>query len=218
MAKQRLTFSPKTFLSTVGAGRTMISFGKGHTIYAQGDRADALFVIQTGMVRLSVKSQAGKVATLDILSDEDFVGTDFIAGHSSRTASASALTGCSLLRIEKKVVMLALKSQIKLANALLAYAMASNIRDQQHLVDQRCNPSEKRLARILSLLAHFDKHGSAEVNIPRISQETLAGMVGTTRSRISFFMKRFKHSGFIDYDSASNLIRVHRTLLSFYTK
>jgi CRP/FNR family transcriptional regulator, cyclic AMP receptor protein len=218
MAKQRLTFSPKTFLSTVGAGRTMISFGKGHTIYAQGDRADALFVIQTGMVRLSVKSQAGKVATLDILSDEDFVGTDFIAGHSSRTASASALTGCSLLRIEKKVVMLALKSQIKLANALLAYAMASNIRYQQHLVDQRCNPSEKRLARILSLLAHFDKHGSAEVNIPRISQETLAGMVGTTRSRISFFMKRFKHSGFIDYDSASNLIRVHRTLLSFYTK
>jgi len=218
MAKQRLAFSPKTFLSTVGAGRTMISFGKGHTIYAQGDRADALFVIQTGMVRLSVKSQAGKVATLDILSDEDFVGTDFIAGHSSRTASASALTGCSLLRIEKKVVMLALKSQIKLANALLAYAMASNIRYQQHLVDQRCNPSEKRLARILSLLAHFDKHGSAEVNIPRISQETLAGMVGTTRSRISFFMKRFKHSGFIDYDSASNLIRVHRTLLSFYTK
>ena len=199
MAKQRLSFSPKTFLSTVGAGRTMISFGKGHTIYAQGDRADRLFVIQTGMVRLSVKSQAGKVATLDILSDEDFVGTYFIAGHSSRTASATALTGCSLLRIEKKAVMLALKSQIKLANALLAYAMASNIRYQQHLVDQRCNPSEKRLARILSLLAHFDKHGSAEVNIPKISQETLAGMVGTTRSRISFFMKRFKHSGFIDY-------------------
>jgi CRP/FNR family transcriptional regulator, cyclic AMP receptor protein len=218
MAKQRLAFSPKTFLSTVGAGRTMISLGKGHTIYAQGDRADALFVIQTGMVRLSVKSQTGKVATLDILSDEDFAGTDFIAGHSSRTASASALTGCSLLRIEKKAVILALKSQIKLANALLAYAMASNIRYQQHLVDQRCNPSEKRLARILSLLAHFDKHGSAEVNIPKISQETLAGMVGTTRSRISFFMKRFKHSGLIDYDSASDLIRVHRTLLSFYTK
>ncbi len=133
----------------------MISFGKGQTIYAQGNRADALFVIQKGMVRLSVKSQAGKVATLDILSDEDFVGTDSIAGHSSRTASASALTECSLLRIEKKAMMLALKSQVKLANAFLAYALASNIRYQQHLVDQRCNPSEKRLARILSLVGPF---------------------------------------------------------------
>jgi CRP/FNR family transcriptional regulator, cyclic AMP receptor protein len=218
MAKPRLVFSPKTFLSTVGAGRTMISFGKGETIYSQGDKADALFVIQKGMVRLSVESQAGKVAILDILSDEDFVGTDSIAGHSSRTASARALTECSLLRIEKKAVVLALKSQVKLANALLAYTLASNIRYQQHLVDQRCNPSEKRLARILSLLAHFDKHGSTEVNIPKISQETLAGMVGTTRSRVSLFMKRFKDSGFIDYDPTGKLIQVRRTLLAFYTK
>jgi CRP/FNR family cyclic AMP-dependent transcriptional regulator len=218
MVEQRLAFSPKTFFSTVGTGRTLISFGKGQTIYSQGDEADAFFVIQKGMVRLSVKSQSGKVATLDILSDEDFVGEDSIAGHPSRTASASTMTDCSLLRIEKKAMMLALRSQIKLANTLLTYVVASNIRYQQHLVDQRCNPSEKRLARILSLLAHFDTHGSAEVNIPKISQETLAEMVGTTRSRISFFMKRFKHSGFIDYSPKSKLIRVHRKLLAFYAQ
>lgn len=218
MAKQRLAFSPKNFLSTVGAGRTMISFGKGQAIYAQGDKADALFVIQKGMVRLSVKSQAGKVATLDILSDVGFVGEDSIAGQSSRTASASAMTDCSLLRIEKKAMMLALKSQVKLANTLLAYELASAFRYQQHLVDQRCNPSEKRLARILSLLAHFDKPGSAEVNILKISQGTLAEMVGTTRSRVSFFMRRFKRLGFIDYNPTSNLMRVRRTLLAFYVQ
>lgn len=195
-----------------------MSFGKGQTIYSQGDAADALFVIQKGMVRLSVKSQAGKVATLDILSEEDFVGEDSITGQSSRAASASTMTDCSLLRIEKKTLMLALTSQVKLANALLAYAVESNIRYQQHLVDQRCNPSEKRLARILSLLARFDMHGSTEVTIPRISQETLAEMVGTTRSRVSFFMNRFKQSGFIDYTPTSKLIRVHRKLLAFYTK
>ena len=218
MAKQKLAFSPKTFLSTVGPGRTMIYFGEGQTIYAQGGGADALFVIQKGMVRLSVKSQAGKVATLDILSDEDLVGEDSIIGQSSRTASASTITDCSLLRIEKRAMMLALKSQVKLANTLLTYMVASNIRYQQHLVDHRCNPSEKRLARILSLLAHFDMHGSAEVSIPKISQGTLAEMVGTTRSRVSFFMKRFKQLGFIDYDSKSKLIRVHRKLIAFYSR
>ena len=114
--------------------------------------------------------------------------------------------------------MLALKTQARLANALLAYMVASNIRYQQHLVDQRCNPSEKRLARILSLLAHFDRHGSTEVNIPRVSQKTLAQMVETTRSRASFFMNRFKQSGLIDYDSKGNLMQVHRIILAFYSQ
>jgi CRP-like cAMP-binding protein len=193
----------------------MMSFKKGQTIYAQGDAADALFVIQKGKVKLSVKSQTGKEAILDILSDEDFVGKDSIAGQSSRTASATSITDCSLLRIEKKVMMLALKRRVRLANVFLAYVLARNIRYQQDLVDQHCNPSEKRLARILLLLAHYDGHGASETTVPKINHETLAEMVGTTRSRICFFMYRFKESGFIDYGNKGNVLRVHRTLLAF---
>lgn len=211
----RLAFNPKTFLSTTGSGRQMMSFRRGQTIYAQGDATDALFVIQKGKVKLSVRSQAGKEATLDILGEDDFVGKDAIAGQSSRTASAMAMTDCSLLRIQKKVMMLALARQVKLANLFWAYVLARNIRYQQDLVDQRCNPSEKRLARILLLLAHFDAHGSLETVVPRISHETLAEMVGTTRSRVCFFMKRFKNAGFIYYENKSKLLRVHRTLLAF---
>ncbi len=216
MARQRSAFTAKTFLSTVGPGSALVFFQKAQGIFVQGDTPEALFVIQKGMVRLRVKSQAGKEATLDILSDGDFIGEDSIAGRPSCTASAVAMTDCTLLRIEKKAVMRALTSQVKLANTLLAYVLASNIRYQQHLVDQRCNPSEKRLARILSLLAHFDQHGSSMADIPKISQETLAEMVGTTRSRVSFFMKRFRHSGYVEYQAGGNMIRVHRTILAFY--
>jgi len=215
MAKQKPAFNPKTFLSTVGTGREMMSFRRGQTIFAQGDATDALYVIQKGKVRLSVKSEAGKEATLDILSDDDFVGKDAIAGQSSRTASATAMTDCSLLRIKKKTMMLALTRQVKLANVFWAYVLARNIRYQQDLVDQRCNLSEKRLARILLLLAHFDAHGPSETAVPKINHETLAEMVGTTRSRVCFFMKRFKESGFIYYETKSKLLRVHRTLLAF---
>jgi CRP/FNR family cyclic AMP-dependent transcriptional regulator len=218
MAKQRLSFDPKTFLSTVGAGRTMAFFRKGQAIYGQGDATDTLFVIQKGKVKLSVKSQSGKEATLDILGDGDFVGKDSIAGQPSRTASASAMTDCSLLRIEKRAMMLALRRQVKLANMLWAYVLARNIRYQQDLVDQRCNLSEKRLARLLVLLAHFDGHGVPHTLIPKISHKTLAEMVGTTRSRVCFFMKRFKDSGFIYYNQKSKLTRVHRTLLAFCTR
>ncbi len=215
MAKPRPGFNPKTFLSTVGTGRELMSFPAGRAIYAQGDEADALFVIQTGKVKLSAKSKAGKEATLDILSDDDFVGKDAIAGQSSRTASATAMTDCSLLRIEKKVMMLALTKHVKLANLFLAYVLARYIRYQQDIVDQHCNPSEKRLARILLRLAHFDGTGSSETVVPKVSHETLAEMVGTTRSRVCFFMKRFKDSGFIYYETKSKLLRVHRTLLAF---
>jgi CRP/FNR family cyclic AMP-dependent transcriptional regulator len=214
-AAQRRAFDPKVFLSTVGTGRVMMTFRKKQTIYVQGDVADALFVIQKGEVKLSAKSPTGKEAVLDILSDEDFVGKDSIAGQSSRTASATAMTDCRLLRIEKKSMILALAKQVKLANMFLAYVLARNIRYQQDLVDQRCNPSEKRLARILLLLAHFDGHGSPEAQIPKISHETLAEMVGTTRSRVSFFMNRFKESDFIYYSQKGGLMRIHRTLLAF---
>ena len=215
MGKRRRSFNPKTFLTTIGAGRRLISFTKGQTIYAQGDAADSLFVVQSGSVKLSMKSHAGKEATLDILREADFIGKDSIVGGSTRTASASAITDCSLLRITKTAMMLALSRQVKLANLFWAHVLARNIRYQQDLVDQHCNPSEKRLARILLLLAHYDGHGGPETTVPAINHETLAEMVGTTRSRICFFMNRFKKSGFIYYEHKGKLLRVHRTLLAF---
>ncbi len=215
MVKRRPVFNPTIFLTTVGAGRRLISFAKGQTIYAQGDTADSLFVVQSGTVKISMKSHAGKEATLDILSEADFIGKDSIAGGSTHTASASAITDCSLLRITKTAMMLALSRQVKLANMFWAYVLSRNIRYQQDLVDQHCNPSEKRLARILLLLAHYDGHGGPETTVPAISHETLAEMVGTTRSRICFFMNRFKKSGFIYYEHKGKLLRVHRTLLAF---
>ncbi len=215
MPKQKRVFNPTIFLTTIGAGRKMISFRKGQTIYSLHGPADALFVIQEGKVRLSVKSKAGKEAILDLLSRGDFVGKDSVAGQSFRTASASAMTDCTLLRIEKKTMLRALASHVKLANMFWTYVLERNIRYQQDLVDQHCSSSEKRLARVLLLLAHFDGHGAAESTVPRMNQETLAEMVGTTRSRISFFMNRFKKSGFIFYENKSRLLRVHRTLFAF---
>jgi CRP/FNR family transcriptional regulator, cyclic AMP receptor protein len=215
MAKRIRAFEPTTFLTTAGTGRQLISFTKGQTVYAQGDSADSVFVIQTGTLKLSVKSPAGKEAILDILSDADFVGKDSMSGCPTRMASVSALTDCSLLRISKKVMMLALQRQVKLANIFWAYMLASNIRYQQDLVDQHCDLSEKRLARILLRLARFDGYLGPETTVPAINHEMLAEMVGTTRSRICFFMNRFKKSGFIYYEHKSKMLRVHRTLLAF---
>jgi len=215
VVKQRLAFNPKTFLSTIGAGRTLVSFRKGQTIFAQGDPADSLFVIQKGEVKVSVKSPSGKETILDILSDADFVGKDSVAGQAARTGSASAMTDCSLLRISKKNMMLALAAQVKLANVFWAYVLAKNIRYQQDLVDQHCNSSEKRLAHVLLQLAHYDGQGAPETTLPIIGHETLAEIVGTTRSRICFFMRRFKELGFIYYEHNSKLLRVHRSLLAF---
>ncbi|MGA9511552.1 MAG: Crp/Fnr family transcriptional regulator [Candidatus Sulfotelmatobacter sp.] len=215
MVKRKHAFNPKTFLTTVGAGRRLISFVKGQTIYAQGDAADSLFVVQSGRVKLRMKSRAGKDATLDILSEADFIGKDSVAGGPIRTAFATAITECSLLRITKTAMTLALSHQVKLANLFWAYVLARNIRYQQDLVDLHCNLSENRLARILLLLAHYDGHGGPETTVPAISHETLAEMVGTTRSRICFFMNRFKKLGFIFYEHKGKLLRVHRTLLAF---
>ncbi len=215
MPKPRRPFNPRAFLTTVGTGRKMVSFTKGQTIYSLNDKADALFVVQEGKVKLSVRPPSGKEAILDILSAGDFVGKDAIAGRSSRTASASAMTDCTLLRIKKRAMLLALRTNVALANMFWAYVLARNIRYQQDLVDQHCNSSEKRLARVLLLLAHFDGHGGSETTIPRISHETLADMVGTTRSRICFFMNRFRQSGFIYYEQKGKVWRVYRTLLAF---
>ena len=214
MTKQGRAFDPKTFLTTIGIGREMMSFTKGQAIYSLNDAADASFVIQEGKVKLSVRPPAGKEAILDILSAGDFFGKDAIAGQPSRTASASAVTHCTLLRIKKKIMLLALTKHAKLANMFWAYVLRRNIRYQQELVDQHCNSSEKRLARVLLLFAHFDGHGAAETTVPKMKLETLAEMVGTTRSRISFFMNRFKESGFIYYENKGKALRVHRTLFA----
>jgi CRP-like cAMP-binding protein len=214
MARKK-PFNPQTFLSTVGAGRKLISCRRGQTIYAQGDVADALFVIQTGTVRLSVKSGTGKAATLDILSGTDFLGNDSVAGQSHRTASARAVTDCSLLRIEKGKMTLALKREVKLANVFWTYVLGRYLRYQRNLVDQRCNTSEKRLAGVLLLLAHCDADGAPETMIPKISHATLAEMVGTTRSRVCFFMGKFEKAGFIQYQAQGRTLRVDRTLLTF---
>lgn len=212
MGERRRGFDSETFLSTVGEGREMASFPKGQTIFAQGDAADAVFVIQKGTVKLSAKSVYGKRATLDILSVDDFVGKECVAGQPIRTLSASAITACILLRIKKKTMMLALAREVSLSNKFWAYVLARNIRYQQDLIDQRCSPSEKRLARLLLLLSQ----ASPESLIPSLNQETLAEMVGTTRSRVSFFMKRFRASGFIDHKSPSQQIQVRRSLHDFY--
>jgi CRP/FNR family transcriptional regulator, cyclic AMP receptor protein len=218
MAQRKGGFNPKTFLTTVGIGRKMMPFTKGQTIYSLNDAADALFVIQQGQVKLSVKPHAGKEAILDILNAGDFVGKDSVAGQPSRTASASAMTDCILLRIENKTMLHALTRHIKLANMFWAYVLARNIRYQQDLVDQHCSSRENRLARVLLLLAHYDGHGVAETTFPKMKHETLAEMVGTTRSRISFFMSRFKESGFIFYENKGKLLRVHRSLFAFRSK
>ena len=215
MAKRNGIFSAETFLSTIGAGRVTVFLRKGQSVYSQGDKADAVFVILKGGVRLSARSRGKKEATLDLLSDEDFLGKECLAGERLRTASASAMTDCTLLRIEKKIMVEAMAREVSLSNLLCAYVLGRNLRYQQDLVDQRCNPSEKRLGRILLLLARFDGPGEEDAVIPNITHETLAEMVGTTRSRICFFMKRFKASGLISYTLPSQPMRIHRTLLAF---
>ena len=211
-AKRKPDFNPRTFLSTIGKGRVMLPFQKKDKIFVQGDSRDGLFFVQTGKVRLSVVSEAGKEATLGILGEGDFFGEGGLAGQPHRMSSATAMTDCVLLHIEPKAMMRTMSAQPKLSALFVKYLLKRNIRYQDDLVDQLFNSSEKRLARVLLLMAHFGEEGVSETSIPRLSQETLAEMVGTTRSRVSFFMNRFRKSGYIHYDVGDNL-RVHSSLL-----
>jgi len=185
---------------------------KKQTIFTQGDAADAVFYIKQGRVRLTVVSKTGKEATLGILSEGQFFGEGGLAGRPVRMGSATAMTDCEILLIDKKAMMLALHQEHTFSDLFVAYLLARNIRYEEDLVDQLFNSSEKRLARMLLLLAHFGKEGVPETVIPRISQETLAEMVGTTRSRVSFFMNRFRKLGFVDY--GENGLQVHSSLLN----
>ena len=208
-------FDPKTFLATIGDGRKLLTVAKRQTIFTQGDAADAVFYIQKGRVRLTVVSKTGKEATIGILSDGSFFGEGGLAGQLLRMGSAAAMTDCELLRVEKKAMMAALHREHTFSDMFVAYLLARNIRYEEDLVDQLFNSSEKRLARVLLLLAHFGKEGIPETVLPKISQETLAEMVGTTRSRVSFFMNRFRKLGFIEYSGGiEGGLQVHSSLLN----
>ena len=219
MRGKKFAFDPGRFLSTIGEGRRVLHFCKRQTVFTQGDATDAVFYIQKGKIKLTVISTNGKEATIGILKeatigilgDGDFFGEGCLAGQPLRMGSASAMTNCDVLRIDKTVMMQALHREHKMSDMFVAYLLARNIRYEEDLVDQLFNSSEKRLARILLLLAHFGKEGVPESVIPEISQTTLAEMVGTTRSRVNFFMNRFRKLGFIHYNGG---LQVHSSLLT----
>jgi CRP/FNR family cyclic AMP-dependent transcriptional regulator len=214
LAVKRLSkFDTKTFLSTIDGGRKIAVFAKKQTAFAQGDVSDAVFYIQKGKVKLTVVSEIGKEATIGILNEGDFFGEGCLTGQPLRMCSATAMTDCSVMKIDKKSMMEVLHREHAFSDMFVAYLLTRNIRYEEDLVDQLFNSSEKRLARILLLLAHFGKEGKVETLIPKISQEMLAEMIGTTRSRVSFFMNRFRKLGFIDYEGGSGL-QVHSSLLN----
>jgi CRP/FNR family cyclic AMP-dependent transcriptional regulator len=211
-AGRKLIFSPESFLARKGTGRTLLDLNQGEKIFAQGEESNAVFYLQTGKVKLAVVSKRGKEATIAILSSGDFLGEECIAAAQlQRKATATALTPATLLKIERKEMIRVLREEHAFSEVFVAFMLARNARIQEDLVDQLFNSSEKRLARALLLLAQFGKEGAPETVIPKISQETLAEMVGTTRSRVSFFMNRFRKLGFIQYNGK---LSVHSSLLN----
>jgi CRP/FNR family transcriptional regulator, cyclic AMP receptor protein len=205
-------FDPVAFLSSAGIGRSLHEFKARQTIFAQGQRADTVFYIQAGTVRLSVLSAHGKVATIALLGNGDFLGEGCIAAEQPfRIATATAATACSVLRIEKSELLRTLHDEQRFSDMFVKYVVGRHNRTQSDLVDQLFNSTEKRLARTLLQLTHVGKEGRSEALLPGITQRTLAEMVGTTRSHVNVFLNRFKKLGFIDYDGG---LKVHSSLLS----
>jgi len=205
-------FAPAVFLARTGVGRTIAHLKKGQKVFGQGEAADAVFYIQKGRIKLSVVSKRGKEATIALLRDGNFLGEECIAAIlTKRVATATALTRSSILRIERAQMVRVLHEEQLFSEVFVSYLLARNARVQEDLVDQLFNSSEKRLARALLLLAQFGKEGAPETVIPKISHETLADMIGTTRSRISFFMNRFRKLGFIEYNGK---LSIHSSLLN----
>ena len=205
------TFDPKAFLARVEAGKTIAELRKRQIVFSQGDPADAVFYIHQGKIELKVLSQQGKEAILAIMGVGDFFGEGCLAGQPLRMATAVAATECSIMRLEKSAMIRALHEEPVFSELFISYLLTRNIRIEEDLVDQLFNSSEKRLARLLLLLANFGKEGKPEPVIPKVSQETLAEMIGTTRSRVSFFMNKFRKLGFIEYNGG---LRVHSSLLN----
>jgi CRP-like cAMP-binding protein len=209
--KEKLSFDPEAFLNRVGEGRTIADYHKDQMVFCQGDRADALFFIRKGRVKLSVVSKQGKEAVIAILEAGAFLGEGCLAGQQMRMATAVAMSECSIVRVEKAVTIRLLHDEQPFSELLVAYLLSRNVRIEEDLVDQLFNSSEKRLARVLLLLANFGKEGRPEPVSMKISQETLAEIVGTTRSRVSFFMNKFRKLGFIEYNGG---LEVHSSLLN----
>jgi CRP-like cAMP-binding protein len=206
------TFDPAEFLATAGLGRSLVHLKAKETFFTQGAPANCIFYLQTGRAKITVISKNGKEATITLLTAGDFIGEESIAGVPGlRLASATALTTCSALKIERSQMIHVLHEERAFSDLFLKFLLARSMRTQADLVDQLFNSSEKRLARILLLMAEFGMPGEPETLIPAITQETLAEMIGTTRSRVSFFMNRFRKLGFIEYNGR---IRVHKSLLN----
>jgi CRP/FNR family cyclic AMP-dependent transcriptional regulator len=211
-SRREKVFRPAAFLAKAGAGRTILDLKKGQNVFSQGDAATAVFYVQTGKIKLSVISKRGKEATIALLGAGNFLGEECIAAMQlQRVATATALTPSTLLRIERAEMVRVLHQEQLFSEIFVSYLLARNARVQEDLVDQLFNSSEKRLARALLLLAQFGKEGKPETVIPKISQETLADMIGTTRSRVSFFMNRFRKLGFIEYNGQ---LSIHSSLLN----
>ena len=209
--KSKLLFDPKLFLAKVGEGRKIADYSKNQVIFSQADPANTVFYIQTGKVKLTVVSDAGKEAVIAILGAGDFLGEGSLAGRPLRMATATAISDCSIVRLERTAMIGMLHEEPAFSEMFLAYVLSRNMRIEEDLVDQLFNSSEKRLARVLLLLANFGKQGKPEPLIAKISQETLAEMIGTTRSRVSFFMNKFRKMGFIEYNGG---LHVNSSLLN----
>jgi CRP-like cAMP-binding protein len=209
--KKARPFDPRVFLGTENGGRTISKLKKGDRLYSQGDDADSIYFIQSGQIKLTVISEQGKEAIVAILGTDSFTGEGCLNGHRRRMSSAVALTDGEVMRIEKSVMVRALHEQPSFSEFFITHLLARTLRVEEDLVDQLFNSSERRLARALLLLANFGKEGKPERVIAKVSQETLAEMIGTTRSRVSKFMKKFRDLGLIDYNGH---LEVHSSLLN----
>lgn len=209
--KSNSSFDPKLFLKIAGNGRTIAAYKNRKLIYSQGDDADSVFYIQSGRVKLSVISKRGKEAVVAVVNKGEFFGEGCLTGKKLRLSTAAAVGECEVMRLEKKAITQALQNEPAFANLFMAYLLGRTLRVEEDLVDQLFNSSEKRLARTLLLLANFGKDGLPEPILGHVSQETLAEMIGTTRSRVSFFMNKFRKLGFISYNGK---IEVHKSLLN----
>jgi CRP/FNR family cyclic AMP-dependent transcriptional regulator len=209
--KPKALFDVKVFLTKANGGKTINAYRDNASIFVQGDPADAIFYIQKGKVKLTVVSKQGKEAVIALLGEGDFFGEGCLAGQPLRMATAVAMSACSILRLEKAGVVRLLHEEPSFSETFVAHLLSRNIKIEEDLVDQLFNSSEKRLARVLLLLANFGKENRPEQVIPKMSQETLAEIVGTTRSRVSFFMNRFRKLGFIEYNGT---LRIHSSLLN----
>jgi CRP/FNR family transcriptional regulator, cyclic AMP receptor protein len=209
--KRRPSFDPKSFLAKVGEGRSIGRYRNDQIVFSQGDPADAVFYIQRGKAKVTVVSEQGKEAVVAILGTNDFFGEGCLAGRPQRISTVATMTESVIVRLEKAAIVRVLREEPAFSEMFIAHLLARTIRVEEDLIDQLFNSSEKRLARVLLLLANFGKEGKPEPVIANISQETLAEMIGTTRSRVSFFMNKFRKLGFIDYNGG---MEVHSSLLN----